>query len=213
MSAPLVYNSKMMGVINVSERNANFTTTDLKVLGLIAKRSAISIAKTEALHKFEYLSHTDPKTGLFNYRFFIQKLEEEISRAFRYGQGLSLMMVDLDNFKHYNDTYGHLAGDKLLCYVADVFKNNLRKTEYICRYGGDEFGVILPCTNSLQAAGVGDKLRERVAADFKMDRLSLSVGIAEFKPGFNTVSLIRQADQALYDAKKSGRNKVSIFEK
>jgi diguanylate cyclase (GGDEF)-like protein len=211
MSAPLVHNQKLIGIINVSERPEPFTSTDLKILETIAKQAAINICKLQLLNNFEYLSQTDHMTGLANYRCFIQKLEEEIARASRYGHAFSLMMMDVDDFKKYNDQYGHLSGDKLLQRLAGLFKNNLRSIEHVCRYGGDEFVVILPNTNSTQAAIAGGKLCEKVRQEFEQEKISLSVGVAEFQANGNKEVLIQQADQALYQAKQSGRNTVRIF--
>lgn len=211
MSAPLVHDQKIIGVINVSERVEPFTSTDLKILETIAKQAAINICKLQLLNNFEYLSQTDHMTGLANYRCFIQKLEEEISRASRYGHAFSLMMMDVDDFKKYNDQYGHLSGDKLLQRLAGLFKNNLRSIEHVCRYGGDEFAVILPNTNSAQAAIAGGKLCEKVRQEFEQEKISLSVGVSEFRANCNKEALIQQADQALYQAKQSGRDTVRIF--
>ncbi|MBF0571812.1 MAG: diguanylate cyclase [Candidatus Omnitrophica bacterium] len=211
MSAPLMYNQKLIGIINVSERQGPFTPTDLKVLETIAKQAAINICKLQLLNNFEYLSQTDSMTGLYNYRAFIQKLEEEISRFSRYGHEFSLMMVDVDNFKTFNDQYGHMSGDKLLKRLADMFKNNLRSFEHVCRYGGDEFAIILPNTDSSKSAIVGEKLCDKVRKEFAQDKISLSIGVAEFQANSNKETLIQQADQALYQAKESGRNTVRIF--
>ena len=208
MSAPLIHNQKLLGIINVSEKNKLFTPTNLKILETIAKQTAINIYKLQTMHNFEHLSQTDPMTGLSNYRYFVQRLEEEIIRASRYSQGLSLMMIDVDNFKTYNDTHGHPNGDKLLKRLAEIFRSNLRSTEHLCRYGGDEFCIILPSTDCVQAAVAAEKLREKVCKEFIQDKVSLSIGVAQFQKNYNKEIFIRQADQALYQAKHSGRNTV-----
>ncbi len=211
MSAPVIYQKKLLGIINVSESNGRFSPIDLKVLETIAQQSAINIHKIEAMSTFEHLSVTDQVTGLFNFRGFIQRLEEEINKIARYPAPLSIMMIDLDNFKAYNDKHGHPRGNKLLKDLADVLRNNLRLTDYISRYGGDEFGVILPNTDSIQSAVVGEKLRELVMNRFTEDNVSLSIGIAQSQGNTTKDELIKQADEALYRVKRDGRNRVLIW--
>ncbi len=160
--------------------------------------------------ELEHLSQTDPLTGLLNHRSFMQKMEEEVQRAGRYGSPLSLMMIDVDDFKAYNDTPGHLGGDALLKRMAEIFRVNLRVTEFICRYGGDEFGIILPQTDAVQAAVAAEKIRAMVAKEFLKAKVSISIGVAQFQPGSGKETLIKQADEFLYQSKKAGRNRVSF---
>ncbi len=160
--------------------------------------------------KLELLSQTDPLTGLLNHRSFMQKMEEEVQRAGRYGSPLSLMMVDVDDFKIYNDTHGHLEGDGLLKRIAEIFRTNLRATEFICRYGGDEFSIIFPQTDAAQAAVAGEKIRAMVAKEFLKAKVSVSIGVAQFQSGCGKEGLIKQADELLYRSKKAGRNRVSF---
>ncbi len=212
MSVPLFYNQKLTGVLNVSEKEGPFNRMDLKVLETIAQQAAVSINKTKALTTFEHLSLTDFMTGLFNYRSFLQKIEEETERAKRYGSLLSLMMIDVDNFKTYNDTHGHPEGDKLLSRLAEIFRINLRSTEFICRYGGDEFAIIFPQTDGKQAVSAAEKIRELVAKEFlKEEMISISVGVAQFQAESSKEILIKQADESLYQSKKAGRNRVSFY--
>ena len=211
MSAPIFYNDKLLGILNVSEKQGRFNNMDLKVLETIAQQAAVSINKTQALSNFEQLSQIDPMTGLLNFRSFIQKIEEETHRAKRYGAPLSLMMIDIDNFKTYNDTYGHPEADKLLKKLADIFKANLRTTEFIFRYAGDEFAIILPQTNEAQAAIAAEKVRQIVEKEFYKDNISISIGIAQYHADLSKEMLIKQADDSLYQSKESGRNRVSCY--
>lgn len=212
ISAPLIYEQKIIGLLNVSEREGGFKQIDLKVLESIAQQSAVSIEKIIALNKYQHLAQTDSMTGLFNFRTFTQKLDEEVQRSDRYNQPLSLIMIDVDNFKLYNDTHGHPSGDKLLKDLAELFKNNVRSTESVCRYGGDEFSIILPNTPDADAALVAQKLQELIVKKFSSDNMiSLSFGVAQHQQKVNKDSLIQQADQALYQAKKAGRNRISVF--
>jgi len=210
MAAPIFYSKRLMGILNVSEKQGRFNEGDLKILETIAQQSALNINKTETLSAFEHLSQTDPLTGLLNYRSFVQKMEEEIYRAGRYDAPLSLMMIDLDKFKEYNDTQGHPEGDKLLIRLAEIFKANLRATELICRYGGDEFGIILPETDLAQAVIAAEKVREKVVKEFSKEGVFISIGVAQLQTGSTKDVLIKQADQALYRSKNAGRNRVSL---
>ncbi|MEI7998077.1 MAG: diguanylate cyclase [Candidatus Omnitrophota bacterium] len=212
MSAPLFYNQKLLGILNVSEKQGQFTKMDLKVLETIAQQAAVSINKTQTLSALHQLSHTDPMTGLLNYRSFIQKIDEEVQRVKRYGTTLSLMMVDIDNFKTYNDTFGHPEGDKLLRRIGEIFKVNLRTTEFICRYAGDEFCIIFPQTDGMRASVAAEKIRQLVAKEFSKEKISISIGIAQFQADSNKETLIKQADESLYHSKKAGRNKVSFYQ-
>jgi len=212
MSAPLFFNQKLIGILNVSEKKGRFNETDLKVFETIAQQAAVSIHKTQALTTFEYLSQIDPMTGLINYRGFLQRIEEETLRAKRYGSMLSLMMIDVDNFKNYNDTLGHPEGDKLLKRLAEIFRTKLRVTEYICRYGGDEFAIILPQTDVAHAAVAGEKIRKCVAEEFSQFGISISIGLAQFQGDLSKEDFIKQADELLYESKKSGRNCVTFYQ-
>lgn len=211
MSAPLVYNQHVIGVLNVCEKQGRFEPTDLKVLESIAQQSVVNLNKTKMLSAFEQLSHTDPMTGLYNYRSFAERIEEEINRARRYHAPLSIMMIDVDNFKTFNDSQGHPEGDRLLKKIAAIFKENMRATEMICRYGGDEFGIILPQTDSSHALLVGEKVRELVRQEFAEDNISISIGVAQYQSDASKEDFVKQADIALYESKKKGRNKVSAF--
>ena len=161
---------------------------------------------------------TDPLTSLHNYRYFRSESERELLRADRYNKPFSLAIVDIDNFKPYNDTHGHLAGDEVLIALANLLKVNTRKSDTVARYGGDEFIIILPELKSNQAKSLAEKLcdtmhqsEELKKLDLKSVELSISIGIASYPESGNTIDkLLKKADGALYSAKKSGKNTVSI---
>ncbi|MEI6438259.1 MAG: diguanylate cyclase [Candidatus Omnitrophota bacterium] len=211
MCAPLFYEHKLLGIISVADKDGGFTPTDLGVFEIIARQSAISISRIKLLHSFEVLAQTDPMTGLLNYRSFAQRMEEETARAARYGQVFSVMMADIDHFKRYNDTNGHPGGDTLLRSLAATFRSCLRSTEFVYRYAGDEFAVILPGTEAAQAAVAGEKVRQAVEAAFGPEGISLSIGVAQYQTGIVKEALVGRADQALYQAKARGRNAVVMF--
>ncbi|HVR70067.1 MAG TPA: diguanylate cyclase [Vicinamibacteria bacterium] len=158
---------------------------------------------------------TDALTGLYNHGFFLQALRREILRARRHDLLLSLVMVDLDDFKNINDTRGHLEGDRVLVRAAALLGESLREIDIAARYGGEEFAIILPETSRTGAAVVADRIRRRVAADFGRRRsgpaVTLSAGVAGYPEDAGTAEeLIRRADEALYRAKADGKNRVTL---
>ncbi len=169
--------------------------------------------------KLTALTITDEKTGLFNYRYFKQTMHEEMKRAERYGRHLSLVMLDIDFFKHYNDTNGHSMGDLLLKELAGLLKESVRETDLVARFGGEEFVLLLPETPVRVAYKLADNLRLSIKNHiFPLEEkqphkdLTVSMGVAAY-PARNIVTpdaLLERADQALYKAKKSGRNRVCL---
>lgn len=161
-------------------------------------------------------SLTDPLTSLANRKFFDQALAEAISEAFAENESLSLLMTDIDHFKAFNDTYGHLTGDQVLRLVALSVKQNVKGQDIAARYGGEEFAIVLPDTVLRSAATVADHIRRAVMSKELMKRstgehlgrVTISIGVATLRPGDNPQSLIGRADACLYAAKRTGRNRV-----
>jgi len=151
-------------------------------------------------------------TGIFNRRFFELRIGAELERARRYNGSLAVIMVDIDHFKRLNDEFGHLLGDEVLRQVSSVFSQQLRKVDVVCRYGGEEFALLLPQTTMEQALGVADKLRREIAAwQFPgVPRpVTISAGTAAFPiHGTTRDEVVKAADAALYAAKQAGRNCV-----
>ena len=176
------------------------------------KLKEIENLREEALR----LSYTDDLTGIYNHRFFIEQLTREVERHKRYSTPLSLLMIDIDYFKHYNDTNGHLAGDEVLRGIAILIERGVRQTDIVARYGGEEFSAILTNTEREGALEFAERVRKNVSdtrfpnesAQPNKD-LTVSVGVATFSSSISTLTdLIREADHALYRAKKGGRNRV-----
>ena len=165
----------------------------------------------EALRK---LSITDNLTNLYNSRHFYNQLHAEIERAVRYNHPLSLLLLDVDNFKNYNDTYGHLKGDKVLAKMGEIIVMCLRKTDSAYRYGGEEFTVILPETDGRGALKVAERIRggfETQGFSPAFDQavyLTVSIGVAQYQPEEEFSSFIQRADMAMYLAKRKGKNQV-----
>jgi diguanylate cyclase (GGDEF)-like protein len=168
--------------------------------------------------KMNSLITREELTGLFNRAYIRQRLEEEYYRTKRYDHPLSLMMIDLDNFKALNDRYGHAAGDHLLRYFSHLVADTLRPSDIAARYGGEEFLVILPETAREEALEVAERLRKKISLyPFRIDsrkedvQFTISIGISSHPDnGQSADDLITQADMALYEAKKEGKNKVAF---
>jgi two-component system, cell cycle response regulator len=186
---------------------------EASVLNIRIKR-AIEYAHTKRL------ANTDSLTGLYNRRSFQERLEQEVDRAMRYHRPLSLIMIDVDHFKRYNDTHGHLQGDRILVEVSHALKTLSRASDIVARYGGEEFALILPETDKVNAEIFGRRLREYVeqqpfpgAEHLPTNALTISVGIASYTPPDTKEALIEAADIALYYAKREGRNCVVVWQR
>lgn len=170
----------------------------------------------EAQERLRQLAITDGLTALFNHRYFKEHLEQELYRASRHHSEVSLIMIDIDYFKRYNDTFGHPAGDVLLRAVARILKENIRKIDIAARYGGEEFALVLGETNKTAASMVAEKMRRMVETSpfeglpaHNNGHITISLGIATFPlDATNPNDLIAMADQRLYQAKQRGRNQV-----
>jgi len=170
------------------------------------------LLKSEKLYKD--LSITDDLTQLYNSRCFYNKLEEEIDRVMRYEQPLSLLLIDLDDFKKINDRYGHLKGDNVLKMAGGIIQNCIRKIDSAYRYGGEEFTVLLPGTEIEAAINVAERTRKGFEAQElslitnETLNISVSIGAAQFKPGEEMEAFVKRTDDALYVAKQKGKNRV-----
>lgn len=177
----------------------------LQALELLAGEAAIALERASMLAALDELARTDELTGLPNRRVLSEYLEREIARTRRSGAPLALAMLDLDNFKDYNDTYGHQAGDRLLQDAAKAWGVQLRPNDLLARYGGEEFVVLLPDCPMDVARTVVDRLRAATP-----DGQTCSAGLAAWQEGFGSIHLLGQADKALYAAKQAGRNRTSL---
>jgi len=182
----------------------------------VLKERRLTQERVHMLERLKHLSITDGLTQLYNSRHFYNQLKAEIERTARYQRPLSLLLLDIDCFKEYNDTYGHLEGDKALVRLGQVIKSCLRKMDSAYRYGGEEFTVILPETEGDEAATVAERIRsqveeERFAPTRESDaiQITVSVGVTEYHPGEEVPVLVQRADQAMYLSKQAGRNLVS----
>jgi len=214
ITIPLIIAEEVEGMLNIeSEKLAAFSLEDQKALLALAEQAAVAIEKAKVLANTQYLAITDDLTGLYNHRFFKQKIREEITRARRFGSELTLLMLDMDDFKKINDTCGHPAGDRVLKEVAAIIRNTVRETDIPFRYGGEEFSVLLPQTGSQGAMEVAERLRQAIEAfSFPCSagiviQTTVSIGIATFpNDAANWSELVTIADSAMYRAKLEGKN-------
>ena len=164
--------------------------------------------------KYKNLSITDDLTRLYNSRYFYIKLKEEIHRLIRYEQPLSLLLIDIDDFKKINDKYGHMNGDKILKLTGKIIHDCIRRTDTAYRYGGEEFTDILPATEIEGAMNVAERIRKRFEAQNfslmtnEMLSLTVSIGASQFKPEEEMEVFVKRTDDALYKAKQEGKNQV-----
>lgn len=168
------------------------------------------------LRQAERNAHTDALTGLGNRHWMRTMFEREVTRTQHANKSLCLMMVDVDNFKTFNDQYGHIAGDRVLVAVAGVLREYLRPTDLVARFGGDEFAALLPDLQLKQARQTGERIRQQVAGlspSSLATAITVSIGIADRTPQDDVATLVQRADAAMYDAKEAGRNRVAVASK
>ena len=164
--------------------------------------------------RFKEMSITDELTGLHNSRHFFNRLKAEVERTDRYGHPLTLLILDLDNFKQYNDTFGHLVGDKLLAETGNIIRTSIRSTDSAYRYGGEEFAVILPESSGQESLYFAERIRKSFEGEaLFVDedeglRVTVSIGAAEYIAGEETSAFIKRADKNMYNAKKAGKNRI-----
>lgn len=235
---PLISRGEILGAVYVENRSISnlFKEEDLELLEYFAAQAAVSIENallnqelearvearnTELAHanaKLQKLAITDALTGVFNRRHFFRLAERELARAQRYGDSLSTLMLDLDHFKRINDHYGHLVGDRVLQVVAQCVQDNIREFDILGRYGGEEFALILPNTDISGAYEIANRIREIIASQVIQTgqeevSITASLGVAHLIEISDTSieELLDYADQALYAAKKAGRNRVEVW--
>ena len=220
LSIPLIFKKEILGVINFHmPESGAFDDEEIRLLTLVANQIALAIENAKLYTKARDLSVKDELTGLYNRRHFQSVLQIEWKRAVRFRRSLSLLMVDVDHFKKYNDTYGHLHGDKVLREMAQVLKRSVREIDTLARFGGEEFILLLPDTDKKGAIAVGEKIRKIVnehrvpdVAGTSASLVTISVGISSYPDDVRELDdLIDHADIALYDAKDSGRNRVVCY--
>lgn len=215
MCIPLISFGQRLGVLALaSARSGAFQANDRQSLESVADMCATAIQNAHHIERVRQLAYIDGLTGIFNRRFFELRIGEEIERAKRFNTGMAVIMIDIDHFKRLNDEFGHLLGDEVLRQVSSIFSQQLRKIDVVCRYGGEEFVVVLSQTCAEDALAVAEKLR-RVVGEWQFPGVPrpvyISAGVASFpEHGTERDQLVKAADNALYTAKQTGRNRVCL---
>jgi len=224
LSAPIKLYDRVIGVINFSDKSGDgiFSEKDLFVLLSISHYATIALergAYYSMSEKLKTISMTDPLTGLYNRRFFKKRLFEEAERVRRLRDSFAVFIIDVDDFKSFNDKWGHQAGDNVLRLIAGAVKDAVRTVDVVVRYGGEEFAVILPHTSKHDSTVIAERIRSdveqlKLPVGMACSSPTISIGIAEL-PGDarNTDDLVYCADAAMYRAKRRGKNMVNLYEK
>ena len=221
LATPLIAERKTIGILYVDDfETRDYSKKDKSIIALLATQAAAAIEKLQMLERTKKLAITDELTSLYNHRQFVNMMGEEMKRAKRYKRSLSVILIDIDHFKHYNDTNGHLKGNDVLREAASTMAEAVRSIDILARYGGEEFAVILPEANRKVAHQCAERIRESVEEkkfcneeSQPLGKLTVSIGHATFPDHAKTEkSLINKADIALYRAKDEGRNRVIAFE-
>jgi diguanylate cyclase (GGDEF)-like protein/putative nucleotidyltransferase with HDIG domain len=214
---PLSVTDRTIGSLILASREPNaYSRRQIKLLEKVGLQIAAPIENAQLYARLEQKSRIDELTGLFNRRYFEERLKEELSRHSRYGDVFSIFMIDLDNFKAYNDVYGHPAGDILLGQIGKITKNSVRNVDQAFRYGGDEFVVILPQTARDAAYVVAERVRRQIAEEMARRAIAVtcSIGLASYpEDGMLSGELVDVADTALYHAKRTGGNRIFLSSK
>jgi diguanylate cyclase (GGDEF)-like protein/putative nucleotidyltransferase with HDIG domain len=212
---PIKSKGNLIGILALSKKQSggSYSTDDMDLLVTVASEAGVVMENAQLYAKARERAHTDELTGLFNHRYFHERLDEEISRCSRFGDIFSLVFLDMDLFKAYNDIYGHLAGDDMLKQIGQYIKSSIRGIDMAFRYGGDEFTVILPQASLEDSCKVAERIRKRIEVemDSKGAPLTCSLGIASWPTdGVMREEIIQAADASLYYAKQTGRNRICL---
>jgi diguanylate cyclase (GGDEF)-like protein len=224
ISYPITMSGRKIGVLNVADKLGadKFDEVDLSMLEILGPQIAVALESAEWQERameFQLMSITDPLTGLLNRRYLEERLTDELNRSQRYDYAMSCLMIDIDDFKNYNDRNGHQAGDLALKVTAHALKAALRSADVACRYGGEEFCILLPQTSLSEAGVIAERMRQRVAEkeyafgkSQPLGAVTISIGISTFAKHIDTgEKIIAAADRALYSAKALGKNRIEYY--
>lgn len=211
LATPLTIEGRIVGVLYVNDfKERLFRAEDVSLFSLLSIYAALTIERVKSIEEMRLMSITDGLTGLYNHRYIMEQMYKEIHRASRHGRPFSIIMMDIDHFKDYNDEFGHLEGNKVLKGIARFLKKAARATDTVGRFGGEEFCIIVPEIRRDGAAAFAKRLLNEIAASLLFNKtVTVSGGIAVFpKDGKTPLDLIKKADMLLYKAKNQGRNRV-----
>lgn len=214
---PLLVHGRVVGVLYLDDfKPRQFDREKMKLLDILASFAAMAIYNAKLHNRTKLMAITDALTGLHNHRYFQQVFSQELGRAKRYQKPLSIVLLDVDDFKSFNDRYGHANGDQVLAVIGEIISTTLRRVDFAFRYGGEEFVVLLPEARLESALQVAERLRERIEketaamlADIADHGVTVSVGVGCFPDdGVRKDELFKKVDSLLYKAKELGKNKV-----
>jgi len=234
IALPIMYEGQLHGVLTIESSAENaFDVDDVRLLSALSAQVAVALGQAQLFQAVERMAVTDGLTGLYNYRYFHERLSSEMLRSARFGHQLSLVMIDLDDFKQVNDRFGHLTGDEVLREVARVLRRDTRGFDesvalkdtdigIASRYGGEEFVIIMPDTGSEGAASAASRLQATlqshigravglVGSDGRVHAITGSFGVATYEKGLDLERFVRRADEAVYSAKHTGKNRVVVW--
>jgi len=224
ISYPIIIGGRKVGVLNVTDKKGGrrFDEVDLSLLEIIGPQMAVALERAEwqeRANEFQLMSITDSLTGMPNRRYLEERLAEELNRSKRYDYAMSFLMIDIDDFKAYNDKNGHQAGDLAIQITGHCLKAALRAADIASRYGGEEFCILLPQTGMSEAGAIAERIRQRVNSTHyphgksqPLGRVTISVGVSTFSQMVNTSeTIIAAADRALYQAKSLGKDRVEFY--
>ena len=219
LTLPLAVEGEIIGCISLnSDQPSAFDAQNLQFFSVIGYQMAATLQHLQRFSSVENMANYDTLTNLYNRRYFEEKLRVEAKRSFPNSKPISLIMVDIDHFKKVNDTFGHPEGDMILREIASLLKKSVREGDTVARYGGEEFILILPGASIEASSMIAERIRQSVEStrfDVRKAQLNLSVslGISSFPihRASSDGELIKMADQALYEAKRGGRNRVCVF--
>jgi len=213
VTVPLKARDKVIGVIvadNLFDKKP-ITNDDIRMITMFANQAGLAIENSRLYERTVILSNSDSLTGLWHHGYFQYLLGQEIKRASSLKEPFTMLMMDIDDFKIFNDTYGHQAGDAVLKNISNIFTEVSRKIDIIARYGGEEFTIILPNTKKEEGLVLAERLRRSVEKDENLKNITISIGVASFpEDAEKKEDLILKADKALYKAKRDGKNKVCV---
>lgn len=231
IACPVIFTGELLGVLTVESKNENaFNEDDIRLLSILSLQVAVGMHNARMYAEIEKMAITDPLTGLYNYRYFYQRLGAELARSQRYHHPLTVIMIDLDDFKKINDHCGHLCGDRVLKEAALAIRKNIRRydepmvlkggeLDIISRYGGEEFIIIQPDTPLAGGLVCAERLRKMLETEIGVrsglpcnenspERVTGSFGVAAYRDGDTMDSIIKRTDTAMYQAKEQGKNRV-----
>ena len=224
ISYPIRIGHRKIGVLNLADKigGDSYDEVDLRIIESIGPQIALAVERAEWQEKanqFQLMSLTDPLTGLHNRRYLEARMFEEVSRAKRYNHAMSFMMIDIDDFKLYNDHHGHQAGDRALEITANCLTSTVRKIDVAARYGGEEFSILMPQTSLQEASVIADRIRRAVAGTAypkgekqSLGAVTVSIGLSTFSSVLDSSEkVVRAADRALYHAKRQGKNRAYAY--